>query len=85
MLASLSFKSRGSLLDWSILINILWGGVVLLGGTVVVSTRERLNSLEEQLKEIPNVYARRDDVKDRFQEILTALGRIEDKVDKKNG
>jgi len=32
---------------------------------------------------IPEVYARRDDVKDRFDDVMGALARIENKLDSK--
>lgn len=69
----------------TLIIGGVLGVVNLLGGAMLVSYRERLNNLDKQLQDLPNVYARRDDVRERFQEIMKALSRIEDKVDKKNG
>lgn len=42
-----------------------------------------LQMLHAKVDRIPEVYARRDDVKDRFDSVMSALGRIEDKLDGK--
>lgn len=68
-----------------IILNFVWGGFLALGGFVLKSFHERFNDHDDQFKELPHTYARRDDVKERFQEIREVLTRIEEKLDRKNG
>ena len=42
-----------------------------------------LQMLHTKVDRIPEVYARRDDVKDRFDDVMGALARIENKLDSK--
>ena len=67
-----------------IILNFVWGGFLTLGGLLAKNIYDRLKGHDDQFQEIPHTYARRDDVKERFQEIRETLGRIETKIDRKN-
>lgn len=73
------------MLDWQAALNYAWGAVTLLGGWIMLSIRERLNNHDAQFQKLPEIYARRDDVKEMKHELLDVLDRIEKKVDQKNG
>ena len=44
---------------------------------------DRQKTFEEDFKKLPDIYARRDDVKDGFDRIEKTLTRIEEKLDNK--
>lgn len=67
-------------MEW--LLNGLMTVVMFLGGVVVHGINNRVNSLEEDSKKLPEIYARRDDVTTMKSEIMSALQRIEDKVER---
>jgi hypothetical protein len=70
-------------LDWQHGFDVLLGIVATLGVWIVKAMHERLNKHDEQLDELPGIYARRDDVKEMKQEMLAVLVRIENKLDNK--
>lgn len=71
-------------MDWQTLFVSSLGIINLLGGAVILNFRERINGLEKQIQDFPNVYARRDDMKEMKREILDALERIENKVERRH-
>ncbi len=71
-------------MDKSILLFVLgsfWTVIQIAFGAVLKMFNDRLKSVEQSHKELPDVYARRDDVKDMKQELVDMLRRIEDKLD----
>lgn len=42
---------------------------------------KRFEDLEVDIKKLPETYARRDDVKSKFDEVLSTLNRIDGKID----
>lgn len=61
----------------------LAGLVVALMGAIMGHQHVRINKLEERVDAIPDKYATREDVKERFDLIIDHLVRIEDKVERK--
>lgn len=57
--------------------------VAFLGGWVLKYMHSEVTALKEDLKKLPDTYARKDDVKDKFDLIQSALVRIENKLDHK--
>jgi len=52
-------------------------------GAIVAVVGWFLQMLHAKVDRIPETYARRDDVKDRFSDVMSALARIEEKLDAK--
>lgn len=76
-------------MDWQSAFNALF---TLVGGAIgwilhlMHSEVQDLKQRQEDFRsEVPNVYARRDDVRDRFNEIIRLLERINNKVDNTHG
>ena len=67
-----------------VILNFVWGAFMAVGGILGKNIYDRLGGHDDQFKELPHTYARRDDVKERFQEIRDLLTRIEDKIDRKH-
>lgn len=57
--------------------------VAFLGGWILKYMHSEVSDLKEDLKRIPDTYARKDDVKDKFDLIQSTLIRIETKLDNK--
>lgn len=57
----------------------------MVGGAFIKFQNDHIRSIDNDLKEfkeyVPEVYARRDDVKDGFDRMYRILERIEGKVD----
>lgn len=53
--------------------------LVAAGGFIIKGQAEAIKDLQADLKAIPEVYARRDDVKDGFKEIKEMLQRLDNK------
>jgi len=64
-------------------VDVLLGLVIAVGMWLMRVFHGRLNDHDKQFDELPNVYARRDDVKDMKLEIIGHLVRIENKLDRK--
>lgn len=73
-------------MDWQAAFNALFGLFIVVISWVGTMLHDRVSKAEEKQdalrNEIPKTYARRDDVKDRFDEVVSFLRRIEDKVDR---
>jgi hypothetical protein len=63
--------------------NAVLSFVAFLGGWVLKYMHSELTALKEDLKKLPDTYARKDDVKDKFDLIQSSLARIENKLDHK--
>lgn len=72
-------------MDWHYAFDAVLGIASVAVGWIMKMFNDRLKTVEDDHKELPNVYARRDDVKDMKGEILEYLRRIEDKVTNQNG
>lgn len=57
--------------------------VAFLGGWVLKLLHGEVNTLKEDLKKLPDTYARKDDMRDKFELIQNTLIRIETKLDGK--
>lgn len=57
--------------------------VAFLGGWVINYMHSEVTALKDDLKRLPDTYARKDDVKDKFDMIQSTLSRIETKLDNK--
>lgn len=57
--------------------------VAFLGGWVINYMHSEVTTLKDDLKKLPDTYARKDDVKDKFDMIQSTLTRIETKLDNK--
>lgn len=73
-------------MDWQAAFNALFGLFIVVISWVGTMLHDRVSKAEEKQdafrNEVPKTYARRDDVKDRFDEVVSFLRRIEDKVDR---
>lgn len=57
-----------------------------LGMVMLTWAGKEIKDIQTRLDDIPNVYARRDDVKDGFADMKDVLKRIEDKIERvRNG
>lgn len=54
-----------------------------IAGWVAKTFHDRLNGHDAEFKQLPDKYARRDDVKEGFQRIEATLARIETRMDGK--
>ncbi|MBI4251006.1 MAG: hypothetical protein HY618_00970 [Candidatus Tectomicrobia bacterium] len=70
-------------MDWAIWLSALFAGIGLIGAALSYHTRltfgalrERLQDVEKQLREMPDKYARRDDVTRGMDEMKGALTEI---------
>lgn len=63
----------------------LWTVIQIAFGWVLKMFNDRLKTVEDNHSELPDTYARRDDVKDMKLELVGMLRRIEDKLDRKHG
>lgn len=83
-------------MDFQVLFDIALGLAGAFGGWVLKMMYDKINGLDKDLFEqsksfqslvekLPDTYARRDDVKDKFDQLLAACVRIEGKIDTKNG
>ncbi len=72
-------------MDWQSAFNVVGGLLIGLGGWIMKSMHSEIKDNRDAIAKLPETYARRDDVKDMKQEIIDALQRIEDKVDRKYG
>lgn len=70
-------------MDWQHGFDVVLAIAFAMVGWIVKAMHERLNKHENWFSELPDMYARRDDVKDMKQEMLTVLNRIENKLDNK--
>lgn len=70
-------------MDWKWVIDGVLGVIVALGGFVIKLLADDIDRLENKVDDIPNIYARRDDVANKFGEVMTTLNRIEEKLDRK--
>lgn len=52
-------------------------------GFIVKGLVQRVDQIELDMKELPNIYARRDEAQRQFDLIISSLRRIEDKLDDK--
>ncbi len=57
--------------------------IAFLGGWILKYMHSEVATLKEDLKKLPETYARKDDVKDKFDLIQNTLMRIETKLDNK--
>lgn len=60
-------------------VQVLWGVVVAAAGFIIKGQQDDIKRLEADLKELPNVYARRDDVKEGFKEIKEMLQQLDNR------
>lgn len=73
--------------DWQTAFN--WAGAALLAAAGWVmkalhaEVKEARKDHADLVRALPETYARRDDVKEGFQEVRDTLKRIEDKLDRK--
>lgn len=72
-------------MDLQTLFNIAVGLIGSLWAFLMKLAEDEIKSIKEEQKELPNIYARRDDVKTMKDEIITLLQRIEDKVERHYG
>jgi len=79
----LIIDERTGFMDWQTVGNALYGLVLLLGGTLMKLLHSNVKQLEDKVDALPNIYARRDDVKDGFSDMKQTLLRIESKLDMK--
>ena len=74
-------------MDWQSAFNILFAGFMGVCGWVLRSVHEAVQRLADDLKalerEVPEKYARKDDLHITFAEIKSSLIRIEEKLDGK--
>ncbi|OGG46185.1 MAG: hypothetical protein A3F84_10405 [Candidatus Handelsmanbacteria bacterium RIFCSPLOWO2_12_FULL_64_10] len=70
-------------MDWGIWLSAIFAGLGLIGAGVSYHTRftfgalrERLQEAERQLRELPDRYARRDDLDKGMKEVKGALSEI---------
>lgn len=73
--------------DWQVILNIIFtigGG---LGGWILTTLWKEIKDARQDhanlIRDLPETYARRDDVKDGFRDINAMLNRIEAKIDGK--
>lgn len=67
------------------LFDIIAGLAAAFGGWILKLIVNDIRDLKQKQDKMPDVYARRDDVKDMKEELVNYLQRIEDKMDKKYG
>lgn len=83
-------------MDFQILFNVAAGIAGAAGGWVLKMVYDQLQTLNSDIKStrkdftdfvqtVPETYARRDDLKDKFEQLLAAVIRVEGKIDKHNG
>jgi hypothetical protein len=65
------------------IIDALLSLVILIFGTLMKMMHSDLKDNERRVDDLPNIYARRDDVKDLNDRIFAQLDRIELKIDRK--
>lgn len=74
-------------LSWQDAFNLLGGVVLTVGGWVLRSIWDALQELRKLIldmeKDLPRTYARRDDTRDMFNQILNMLKDINTKLDGK--
>jgi hypothetical protein len=70
-------------MDINILFNAVLSLVAFLGGWIIRYMHSEVTALKDDLKRLPDTYARKDDVKDKFDMIQSTLTRIETKLDNK--
>lgn len=67
--------------------NIIWKTIITgfmgLFGWIVKDQMSEVKKLRDRLDELPNVYARRDDVKDMQRQVMDRLDQIYHLVEKK--
>jgi hypothetical protein len=70
-------------MDINSMFNAVLSLVAFLGGWIIKYMHSEVTALKEDLKRLPDTYARKDDVKDKFDMIQSTLSRIETKLDNK--
>jgi hypothetical protein len=70
-------------MDLKFMLDAIFALVAFLGGWILQYLHNETMILKEDLKKLPDTYARKDDVKDKFDLIQTTLTRIETKLDNK--
>lgn len=63
--------------------DVLLGLAGALGGWIMKTLHDEQKDLRKRLDEIPETYARRDDVQRGFDQLNQVLVRIEEKIDRK--
>jgi hypothetical protein len=73
-------------MDWQIIINVGAAGALASIGWFARQIWEMVQDLKEDIKrievELPTHYVSKDDFNDRWNEVLKALHRLEDKMDR---
>lgn len=70
-------------MDWHWVIDGLFALTTAVGGWFVKGLQNSIDRVSERLDTLPNTYARRDDVREMYGQILTGIDKINDKLDKK--
>lgn len=74
-------------LSWHDAFTVVYGAALMLGGWVLRSVWDALQELRKLImdmeKELPRIYARRDDTRDMFMQIMSMLKDIQTKLDGK--
>lgn len=70
-------------MDWHYVVDALLAVVTAVGGWFVKGLQSSIERVSDRLDTLPDTYARRDDVREMYGQILDNLKDISNKIDRK--